>query len=66
MKKYRIEVEETLERVVEVEANSVDEAIDKVHEMYKNEEIVLDENDFMDVEFREYVDYIKSEDRCER
>ena len=58
MKKFDIEIEETLQRVVSVDANSVDEAIDIVHEMYRNEEIVLDENDFMDVEFREYKDEI--------
>ena len=58
MKKFDIEIEETLQKVVSVDANSVDEAIDIVHEMYRNEEIILDENDFKDVEFREYKDEI--------
>lgn len=45
--KYKIKVQETLERIVEVEASSIDEARDKVEEMYNNEEIVLDYSDFV-------------------
>lgn len=48
--KYKIKVQETLERIVEVEASSIDEARDKVEEMYNNEEIVLDYSDFVGVE----------------
>lgn len=56
MKIYKIEIEEVLQKVVEVEADSVDEAIDKVHNAYRNEEYVLDYNDFKGVEFREFKD----------
>ncbi len=56
MKIYKIEIEELLQKVVEVEADSVDEAIDKVHNAYRNEEYVLDYNDFKGVEFREFKD----------
>ncbi len=45
--KYKIKVQETLERIVEVEASSIDEARDKVEKMYNNEEIVLDYSDFV-------------------
>ena len=48
--KYKIKVQETLERIVEVEASSIDEARDKVEEMYNNEEIVLDYCDFVGME----------------
>lgn len=48
--KYKIKVQETLERIVEVEASSIDEARDKVEEMYNNEEIVLDYSDFVGME----------------
>jgi len=41
-----IEVTEILSRVVKVNADSVDDAIDIVRDMYKKEEIVLDYNDF--------------------
>lgn len=43
--KYLVEVKEILYRVVEVEAQSKDEAIDIVEEQYKNEEIVLTGDD---------------------
>lgn len=55
-KTYQIEIEELLQRVVNVKANSLNEAIDKVQEKYRNEEYVLDYNDFKGVEFREYKD----------
>lgn len=48
--KYKIKVQETLERIVEVEASSIDEARDKVEKMYNNEEIVLDYSDFVGME----------------
>jgi hypothetical protein len=50
MEKYQVEIVETLKRVVEIEANSQDEAEDKVRAMYKNSEIVLDDGDFTGVE----------------
>ena len=56
IKIYEIEIEEILQRVVKVKANSLDEAIDKVENRYKNEKYVLDDNDFKDVQFREYKD----------
>ncbi len=37
-------------------ANSVDEAIQKVKVMYEQEIIVLDSNDFFDKEIKELVD----------
>ena len=56
MKIYEIEIEELLQKVVKVEADSLDEAIDKVQDGYRNEEYVLDYNDFKGVEFREFKD----------
>lgn len=49
--KYRVNVEELLSRIVEVEADSDEEAEEKVREMYMNEEIVLDASDFQSVEY---------------
>jgi DpnD/PcfM-like protein len=51
MKKFTIQVEEQLSRSIEIEANSEFEAISKVRKLYFDEEIVLDENDFVTVEF---------------
>lgn len=55
MNKFKIEIQETLQRVVEVEADSLEEALDQVDSMYQNEEIVLGEHDFKDYKIIEYV-----------
>lgn len=57
-KTFEIEIEEILQKVVKVKANSLNEAIDKVEEKYRNEQYVLDYNDFKGVEFREYRDEV--------
>lgn len=54
MKKYKIEITETLQRVEEVEAENEAGAFDKVREQYKQQKIVLDWGDFKDVEFNNY------------
>ena len=46
MKKYSIEVYEVLSRIVKVEANNEVEAIERVGQMYRNCEIVLDDSDY--------------------
>ena len=49
--KYKVNVEELLSRIVEVESENEEEAKDKVKEMYMNEDIVLDASDFQSVEY---------------
>jgi hypothetical protein len=49
--KYKVNVEELLSRIVEVEADSENKAEEKVREMYMNEDIVLDSSDFKSVEY---------------
>ena len=49
--KYKVNVEELLSRIVEVEAENEKEAEDKVREKYMNEDIVLDASDFQSVEY---------------
>ena len=51
MKTYKIEVKETLSRIIEIDANSIDEALEDVQKIYKKEEIILDSDDFFEVEF---------------
>ena len=46
MKKYSIEVLEVLSRIVEVEASDEGDAIEKVRQMYRKCEIVLDDSDY--------------------
>lgn len=50
-KEYSVEVVETLIRIVTVEAASEEEAIEQVMHDYNNAELVLDADDFFDVEF---------------
>jgi len=56
METFKIEVKETLSRIIEIEANSNDEAVLKVKEMYQMEEIVLDYDDFVTTEIDEHAD----------
>lgn len=53
MKTFKIEVKETLSRVIEIEANSNEEALSKIEELYNQQEIVLDSTDFVETEFFE-------------
>ena len=57
-KVYEIEIEEILQKVVKVEANSLEEAIDIAREKYSNDEYFLDYQDYKDTEFREYKDEV--------
>lgn len=54
--KFKVEVQEVLSRIVEIEAKNVDDAILKVKKRYQNEEIVLDSDDFVSNEIVEYVE----------
>lgn len=51
MQKFVVEITETLQRCVEVEAENENEAIIAVKRKYRKEEIVLYPEDFVDVEF---------------
>jgi DpnD/PcfM-like protein len=56
MKEFEIEIKETLSRIIKINAISENEAFLKVKKMYHDEEIVLDDSEFVDTEF------IKNED----
>ena len=51
MKKYLVEITETLQRQMTVTADSREEAEQKIRERYRNEEIVLNETDYVDTDF---------------
>ena len=51
METFKIEIQEFLARVVEVQAENKPEAFSKINELYKKAEIVLDYNDFVEVNF---------------
>lgn len=66
-KTFEIEIEELLQKVVKIKANSLDEAISIARDRYKNEEYILNEDNFMGVEFSEYKDeVIKQKNKKER
>ena len=49
--KFSVEVKEVLARVVCVEADTEDDALEKVRLQYRATDIVLDSSDFVDVKF---------------
>ena len=51
MKEFEVEVVETLIRIVTVEATSEEQALEFVKYDYNNAELVLDSDDFFDVDF---------------
>ena len=55
-KKFTVEVTEILARRVEVEADTPDEAVELVREMYESADIVLGAEDFISVNVEEILD----------
>ena len=49
--KYKVEITETLQRIVEVESEDAESAISAARQMYRNEDIVLDDGDYKGVDF---------------
>lgn len=52
--KFKIEITETLQKVVEVEAENLTEAVGTVEDMWYGSEIILTADDFIKVDFSEY------------
>ena len=52
--KYKFRIIETYSKVVEVEAENMDSAREKVEEMINTEEIALTDDDFEDIEIYPY------------
>lgn len=52
MKIYKIEITETLQKIIEIESDNEEDALHKVMRMYKNEEVILDYDNFVDVSFK--------------
>lgn len=51
MKKYKIKVVETLEKIVEIEADTEKEALEEALDKYSEEEIILYPEDHVNTEF---------------
>ena len=56
MQKFNIEIIETLVKIVKVEAYDVETAISEVREKYKNEEIVLDADNYLATDIQQYLE----------
>ncbi|WCM42908.1 DpnD/PcfM family protein [Flavobacterium sp. CBA20B-1] len=46
METFKVEIQELLSRTIDIKAQNIEEAIEKVTGMYNSEEIVLDYDDF--------------------
>ena len=46
-----IEIIETLSKIVTIDASTVEEGINQVDQLYRNEEIILDINDYLSTEY---------------
>lgn len=52
MKECKIEIEEILQRVIKIKAESKEEAMRIAKEKYRNNEIILGAEDFISVDFK--------------
>lgn len=50
MEKYKVEIKETLCRIVETEAASQEAALQQIKRQYKDSQIVLTANDYVDTD----------------
>ena len=54
MKTLEIEIKETLSKIIEIQANSIEDAIKKATLLYNNEEIILSSDDYLDTEIESF------------
>ncbi len=55
MKTFTLEIRETYLKIVEIEAETLSDALNVAHDMYISEKIVLDASDFMTNTIEEYI-----------
>ncbi len=63
MRTYKVEIEEILQNVYDIEANSLEEAINIAEERYRNEEYILEAEDLKKTNFREYKDEVTRDEK---
>jgi len=56
---FSVEVEEILQKVVDIEAKTIEEAIEIAKQKYRDEEIVLESEDIKETTFEEYKDEVE-------
>ena len=47
---YKVEIKETLSRIIDIEADNEEGAIREVKKQYMNEDVVLNSEDYIDTE----------------
>ncbi len=52
MKEFEIEIQETLSKVLKIKAENLEDAISETKKLYKDEEVVLTSDDFLDYEIK--------------
>lgn len=65
MAKYRVEITETLQYQEVIEANDEQEAIAKLKEKYRHQEIILNEENYVATDFK-VIDKVKYKDEYVR
>lgn len=55
MQTFKLEIQEVLSKVIEIEAETLSDAIDIANNMYISEKIVLDASDFVTNTIEEYI-----------
>lgn len=51
MKEFKVEITETLQRTITIIAKDENAAINEAKDLYFDEEVVLDSNDYIDTDF---------------
>lgn len=51
MKEFKIEITETLQRTITIIAKDENAAINEARDLYFDEEVILDSNDYVDTDF---------------
>ena len=54
MNKFKLEITETLQKVVEIEAEDINKALQILKQHYYDEEYVLDETNYISTDFNAY------------
>lgn len=54
MKKFKIEIQETLQTICDIEAETIEEALEIAEENWYDAKIVLTSEDFKEVNFKEF------------
>lgn len=55
MQTFKLEIQDVLSKVIEIEAETLSDALDIAHNMYNSEEIVLDYSNFITNTIEEYI-----------